>query len=345
MFDANERSIDYLRLSVTERCNLRCRYCVPNESTLSDPSTQPLSYTQLVRLAEIFVKLGVRRIRITGGEPLVREGLEGFVKQLSQLQPLPFLALTTNGTLLNEHAKSLYTAGIRGVNISLDTTDAHRYAHITKGGNFQHVWQGIRAALAHPFSSVRLNCVISQHSTPCDWMGVISLAKDLPLDVRLIDCMPISDKNSHSCDEKHPIPCDAFHTDEQNTSHFTHRALMHIERAFGPLCPDASAMGEGPAQYFSVNGFKGRIGIIPATSGSFCATCNRVRLSSEGMLRTCLFQGTPLALAALLHGGATDAHIAQSIQQALLRKPLSYAHTQNGAQPAHIPCSMAHIGG
>ncbi|MGD9559297.1 MAG: GTP 3',8-cyclase MoaA [Oscillospiraceae bacterium] len=305
MRDRFGRNIHYLRVSVTDRCNLRCQYCMPAAGVCSIPHEEVLRFDEVERVARVMAELGVDRVRLTGGEPLVRKNVAALAASIKRIPGIGFLGLTTNGTLLQPLAHELRDAGVDGLNISLDTLDENRYFELTRGGALQKALDGLHAALAQGFPSVKVNCVLAPQSTRADWLGVVALARDLPVDVRLIEWMPVAGEAGAGGIENDV-------------------ALELLAQAYGPLAPAEDGRQGGPAQYWKIAGFKGRLGIIHAMSHNFCAGCNRLRLTAAGNLKLCLFYDSGLALKPLLRGGATDAQLAEAIQAAVLDKPLRH---------------------
>ncbi len=332
MNDSFGRKLNYLRISVTDRCNLRCRYCMPPGGVPFIPHDEVLSFEEILRLGRIMAGLGVNRLRLTGGEPLVRKGVVGFAEKLSKIDGIEFMGLTTNGVLLEEMAPALYAAGVNGLNISLDSTDPARYAALTGFNKLERVMRGLHRALELPFLSVRVNCVLSGQSILDDWLGVVALAKTLPVDVRLIEWMPMGGEDSGRLVR-------------------AAGALAAIEERYGAPQPAASPAGQGPATYYSLPGFTGRLGIIPAMSHSFCAACNRIRLTATGELKLCLFYDTGMALKPLLRGGASDGDIRAAVLGAVAQKPARHQGrklaSEDGCNTNTIdrPCAMVKIGG
>ena len=330
--DTLGRNLHYLRISVTDRCNLRCRYCMPAEGVPWLPHENILTYEEILRLARLMAGLGVDRLRLTGGEPLVRKDVVALAAELRAIPGIKFLGITTNGVLLEEMAKPLCDAGVDGLNISLDTTSPARYAAITGFDRYADVMRGLNAALALPFLSVRLNSVLSPQSTPEDWLGVIALAKDLPIDVRLIEWMPMAG-------------------DTEATLVRADEALAQVEQAYGKPVLAQSPSGQGPATYYQLPGFAGRLGVIPAMSHSFCSACNRIRLTATGDLKLCLFYDTGIALRPLLRGGASDEEIKAAVLEAVTHKPQQHQGQKLSAEDgcdANLidqPCAMYKIGG
>ncbi len=332
MTDGQGRRLNYLRVSVTDRCNLRCRYCMPQGGVTFIPHSDILRYDEIVRLVRIMAGLGVDRVRLTGGEPLVRKGLADLARQIKQIDGIRFLGLTTNGVLLKDNAQALLDAGIDGLNISLDTLNAGRYQALTGFDALSGVQDGLRAALALPFSSVKINCVLAPQSKRSDWLPVVGLAKHYAADVRLIEWMPMAGEATAA------LP----HGDD---------VLRAIAGKYGTPKADIKAPEGGPASYWHVEGFKGRVGMINALSHSFCSECNRLRLTSTGDLKLCLFYDAGVPLKPLLRGGASDEKIADAILQAIQYKPKAHQGlvktSEEGGKCAlvHHPIGMYQTGG
>lgn len=333
MNDSYGRSIEYLRVSLTDRCNLRCGYCMPQENMPMLSHDDILRYEEIFRLVNIMSKLGVKKVRLTGGEPLMRKDIEKVASGIKEIDGIEVLGLTTNATLLAPKAKMLQKSGVDSINISLDTTIPERYSTFTCRDKYEDAVDGINAALKAGFSSVKINCVLAPYSTPEDWLGVIELARKYPLDVRLIEWMPIS-KNTM---EK------AVTAEE---------ALKRIEQEFGTLYSSISEGISGPAEYWQIEGFKGRVGMIHAMSNCFCESCNRVRLTATGDLKLCLFYDQGVALKPLLRGDATDEEIAETILETLRQKPQRHNGKrqqveikQENVEVIERPCGMYGIGG
>ncbi len=329
MKDLFGRNLSYFRISVTDRCNLRCRYCMPDEGLCTIDHSEILRYDEIVRLAHIFAQNGVWRFRLTGGEPLVRQNLPALCRELKTIDGAEYLGLTTNGLLLEEMATDLQKAGVDGINLSLDTTNRARFEALTRRDALHRVFDGLHAALRLSFSSIKINCVLSAHSEESDWLGVVELAKEYPVDVRLIELMPMTGGTA--------LPAVDIAA-----------ATMAIEKKFGSLQPLSFDVGAGPATYYKADGFRGRIGFIPSMSHQFCASCNRLRLSADGFLKLCLFYEDGLNLKALLRGDANNEEIERAIQNAILQKPKKHpGHVvpKTGEKNTDRPCGMYRIGG
>lgn len=271
LIDTYGRRINYLRLSVTDRCNLRCSYCMPAQGVPKLSHDEMLSYEELLRVASESVALGIEKIRITGGEPLVRRGLVGFVERLAAIAGLKELVLTTNGLLLGEMALPLRRAGVRRLNISLDSLKPEIFAGITRGGDLRKVIDGIAAAEDAGFPPVKINMVVMRGVNDDELLDFAALTLRRPYTVRFIEYMPTTrEKGWNSlCVSGSEI-------------------LERIGRRY-PLVPLVSAEMAGPARNFKLSGAAGAIGIITPISGHFCDSCNRIRVTAAGLVRGCLF--------------------------------------------------------
>lgn len=322
MIDSFGRKIDYLRISVTDRCSLRCTYCMPVDGVQWLSHTEILRYEELLRLVRIFVSLGITKFKLTGGEPLVRKGLADFIRSMRAIDGVQSVTLTTNGVDLKNQLPALLDAGIDGINLSLDTLDRARFAARTRRDCLPQVLEGMHAALAVPELNFKLNCV-SMAGAEDDWIALAALAKDRPLTVRFIELMPIGmGQGSAPCTEA--------------------EVSAALERVYGPLTPYDTPLGNGPAHYCSLPGFAGKIGFISAVSHQFCERCNRVRLTASGYLKTCLQYDVGAALAPLLK--ESDDVIRAAIEDAVSRKPVSHQFTN--PSPEHREGRiMSQIGG
>lgn len=275
---SSSRRVDYLRLSITDRCNLRCTYCMPPEGVPPRRHADILSYEELVAFARVAAGLGISKVRITGGEPLVRLGCADFVGMLSRTSGLHDISLTTNGVLLPRHAEDLRRAGLRRVNISLDSLEPERFARITRGGRLADTLAGIEAALEVGFAPVKINTLLLE-GLEDELEAFVELTRERPLHVRFIEFMPLDRRVAGPNGEpprQRLVPAPAIL--EQLVARFG------LERVDGPY-------GHGPARYWSVPGAVGTVGFIAGVSEHFCETCNRLRLTADGRLRTCLFSG------------------------------------------------------
>jgi cyclic pyranopterin phosphate synthase len=303
MLYSHGRKISYLRLSITDKCNLRCRYCMPQEGWPDKGHAALLRVEEMRRLLSLFRALQVDKLRITGGEPLVSRQL---LPLLEALEPLKFadIALTSNGQLLPRLAPSLRQRGLRRLNISLDTLNAERFAYITRGGRLRDTLDGLAAALAAGFVSLKVNCVLMRGVNDGELTDIALLAKDRPLSVRFIEFMPLGADSPWSAQNFLPIA-------------WAKQKLA----ALGELTPYQELYGNGPAEVFSLAGYKGSIGFIDAVSGHFCHSCNRLRLTADGLLYPCLHSAAYIDLLTPLRAGAGDDELTALIEQAVRQKP------------------------
>lgn len=319
MRDHLGREIDYLRLSITDRCNLRCVYCMPEEGVQKLPQGEILSYEEILRLCGAFAALGITKIKVTGGEPLVRQGCPGLIARLKALPGIRQVTLTTNGTLLAEQAAPLAAAGLDGVNISLDTTHRGRYRVIARRDALPAALAGVEAALAAGLR-VKLNCV--PLGVAEDVLALAELARTREIAVRFIELMPIG-------------------PGAELTGMDNREVLAALEAVYGPMTPWETALGNGPARYGAFEGFLGKIGFISAMGDCFCPGCNRVRLSAGGVLGPCLCSAGGTDLRPALARPGEDA-LLDSIREAIFQKPQRHSFSKGVA--AGCP-TMSQVGG
>ena len=324
MQDGLGREIDYLRISVTDKCNLRCRYCMPPHGITPLAHEEILTLEEIFRLVGIMEQLGIRKVRLTGGEPMVRKNLPWLVEQIHGLCGIREIAMTTNGTLFASQAKIYREAGLTAVNISLDTLDPERFRCITgcdradRAAGVDSVLRAIDAALEQQLR-VKINCVPCVEMNGDDIEGIAALAADRPVDVRFIELMPIG------CGKEYTgIP--------------SKEILRRLEQHFGKAIAFSEKvnMATGPAEYYQFPGFSGRIGFISPISHKFCNECNRIRLTCEGRLKLCLHYDRGLELKPLLRSGASDEEIGRQIINALKEKPSEH-HFREKAAGEELP--------
>jgi cyclic pyranopterin phosphate synthase len=325
MVDPFGRTLDYLRVSVTDRCNLRCVYCMPPSGVESKPHDSILRFEETLRLCTIFASLGIRRIKVTGGEPLVRRGIAPFIQSLKDLPGIERVSLTTNGLLLNSYLDE--GAGIPdAVNISLDTLDRERFKKITLHDGLDVVLKAIENTLEKSIP-LKINCVPIRGLNEADLVPLAALAKEKNIAVRFIELMPIGYSGGLE-----PVPGSEVY--------------RLLENAFGPLRPFTGIPGGGPARYYSADGFTGKIGFISPLSHGFCETCNRLRLSSEGVLKPCLSSDLGKDLRGPLRAGASDEELIRAIRGLVSQKPKSHNFLSFcNAPPAEHTSGMFRIGG
>ena len=325
MFDRYQREIHYLRLSVTDLCNLRCRYCMPDGVEKLEREAV-LTYEEFLRLAALFARCGIDTVRVTGGEPLVRKNVAQLVAGLKATPGIRRVTLTTNAVLLAEQLPALLDAGLDSVNISLDTLRPEVFRQITARDDFAAVQAGLQAALQSGLP-VKLNCVPQAGVNEGELEALAALAKDNALQVRFIEMMPIGYGAA--------MPCISG---PELRARFARRWPE-----LAPLSPaQEHALGDGPAVYYTVPGWQGSIGFIAAVHGKFCASCNRVRLTSQGFLRPCLASETGCDLRDLLRSGADDAQLLAAIRETIWAKPREH-HFNDSSMPATR--GMYRIGG
>lgn len=309
MKDLRGREIEYLRISITDKCNLRCLYCMPAEGVASLGHGDLLSFEEIARISRLMTALGVHALRLTGGEPMARRGCLQLAEMLKSIPGIDHLAMTTNGILLKGHMVEARSAGLDAVNISIDTLNPQAFARLTRGGDVEVVLAAVHEALEAGLR-VKLNAVPVRGFNEEGLCDLAALAQDLPVDVRFIELMPVGCGASLS-----PIPTDQV------------REMM--ASAFGALEADHARHGLGPAVYFRPRGFVGSIGFIGAVSHEFCDGCNRVRLTPEGRLKLCLNHQSGLDVRALLRGGAGDQELLEAIREAILHKPQHHGFLEN----------------
>jgi GTP 3',8-cyclase len=325
LHDALGRVVDDLRISVTDRCNFRCVYCMPEEGMQWLPRDEILSFEELTRLASIFVAAGTRTIRLTGGEPLVRRGLPVLVGMLRGLHPELDVSLTTNGFLLRRDAQALADAGLRRVNVSLDSLRADRFARITRRDCLNTVLDGIEAAREAGLTPVKVNCVVVRGFNDDEVVDFARMAREQGVHVRFIEFMPLDASGEWGRDSV--VPGDEL--------------LEAVETEFRMQPRDA---GHDPSSRHSfADGAPGELGFINSVSAPFCTRCNRVRITADGQLRTCLFSVAETDLRGPLRSGAGDAELERVIREAVWRKePGHRINEPDFVRPAR---SMSQIGG
>ena len=338
LFDRYGRSHGYLRISVIEKCNLRCRYCMPEEGVPLLARDELLSFEEIERLATLFVRLGVRKIRMTGGEPLVRRGIDELVARLGRLKPLGLqrLAMTSNALLLRQHLPALRAGGLDAVNLSLDTLRPDRFRAITLRDGCEETIAAIRAAAEAGFDKVKVNAVVMAGVNDDELVDLArEFAREHPIEVRYIEYMPF--EGNHWGEELRMFPAASI------------RARLEEQLVLEPLGLDETAVLY-QAREKDGRPFRGRIGIISSMTEPFCATCNRMRLTADGHFRWCLLDEGEIDLRGPLRAGATDAELSALIEAGLARKQPGHAPTEEllSLQKAAGPSgarSMIRIGG
>lgn len=301
--DRYGREINYLRISVTDRCNLRCIYCMPPEGIPLMSHEDILSYEEITRLARLAYELGFTKFRITGGEPLVRKELSHLVRELADLDENIDLALTTNGTLLERYAEELKESGLKRINISLDTLKREKFQRITRFDLFDEVMSGIRRAIQIGFNPIKINVVVVRGINDDEILDFVEMTREQPLWVRFIELMPFSRNNWSYADF---VPAE-----EVKERIETRYQLREINQTYS----------SGPAVDYILEGHKGRVGFIAPLSGKFCDFCNRIRLTADGHLLPCLHSDIEIDIRDPMREGASDEELKSILRKAMMAKP------------------------
>jgi cyclic pyranopterin phosphate synthase len=302
LLDTFGRVHNNLRISVTDRCNLRCTYCMPEHVVFMDRG-ELLTFEEITRFVEVAAPLGIDKIRLTGGEPLMRRDLPRLVEMVSRIDGIRDVGLTTNGILLAGQAQALYDAGLRRINISLDTLDPQRFRQLARRDGLEQVIEGILAAKRAGFDPIKINAVSIRDITETEVVPLARFAREYGLEMRFIEYMPIG----------------ADHW-ERTKVYFAHEIMEQLERDIAPLVPVEDYDPRAPAMEFRYTDGGGRIGIIASVSRPFCTSCNRVRLTADGKLRNCLFALDEVDVKHLLRTGAEGEIIAEVIRQNIMAK-------------------------
>ena len=325
LVDGFKRRINYLRISITDRCNLRCIYCVPPHGERKVKHKEVLRYEELLRIVRIAIKLGINKIRLTGGELFVRKGIQEFIPMLASLEGLDDVSLTTNGVLLKDNLDILRTAGIRRINVSIDSLKRVNFRLITRFDYFTKVWEGIGKARDMGFSPIKLNVVAMKGINDNEVLDFGRLAIEQPYHIRFIECMPIGLQ----------VNSLAFIPNSE-----IEKALVS---KFGPLIPVSPGHNDGPAKRFRFDGGQGEIGFISPISHSFCQDCNRLRLTANGVLLPCLLSDREASIKDPLRRGCLDEELIEAFLKAVNLKP--ECHPLNLDNDQRVQRKMCSIGG
>lgn len=301
--DRFRRTIDYLRISITDRCNLRCLYCMPSEGVCPAMHRDILRYEEIERIVRVAARLGVSKIRLTGGEPLVRRNIESLISSLKKIEGIEDLSLTTNGIFLEKYAQRLAAAGLDRVNVSLDSLREESYRQITRGGDLAAVLRGLEAAKQAGLKPIKINMVPMRGINDDEVIDFARMTLDTEYQVRFIECMPSAGADFWD-------PGKYMTTDE----------IRMLIEPLGALLP-VRVRRNGPSKYFRFPGAKGVIGFISALTHHFCADCNRLRLTADGKLRPCLFSETEIDLKSALRSGSSDDEIERLLRLSIAVKP------------------------
>ncbi|HRT27425.1 MAG TPA: GTP 3',8-cyclase MoaA [Syntrophales bacterium] len=329
MIDRFGREINYLRVSVTDRCNLRCVYCMPEEGISVMNHDDILRYEEVLRVVRSSVGLGIVKVRVTGGEPLVRRGVIGFLSSLASLPGLKDLSLTTNGALLGSMADDIFDAGVRRINVSLDSLNSVKYTRITRGGFLGDVLGGLERARRVGFSPIKINVVTIKGLNEDEIIDFARLTIEQPYQVRFIELMPLG----QAADE---------HESRYISNDEVHR---RISRYFELEPLERKNKTDGPARIYRLRNGTGEIGLIGSISSHVCRSCNRLRLTADGRLRACLFSESEIDLKRPLRNGCRDDELAGLIKGAVEEKPEGMDRPTGGGRPRRCMREMSSIGG
>ncbi len=328
LFDNHNRPINYVRLAVTDRCNLRCFYCMPEAGIRYVAKKELLSFEEIERLVRLLASMGISKVRITGGEPFVRNDL---MKLLAVLVDIPGIAqvhLTTNGVLTAPHVSALKSLGIASVNLSLDTLDQERFREITRRDEFVRVWETFEALLAHGIP-VKINAVVMEGRNTDDIFNLAELTRKYPVSVRFIEEMPFNGEGTH-----YPV------------LNWTYARILESLKTAYPTIQRKADPPNSTAYHYEIPGHLGDLGIIAAFSRTFCGSCNRIRITAQGELKTCLYDDGVMSIRDLIRSGLTDEQVKSALLSALAHRPKDgfEAESQRDAtSPVHE--SMSTIGG
>ncbi|MBI4889829.1 MAG: GTP 3',8-cyclase MoaA [Acidobacteria bacterium] len=327
LVDGLGRVHDNLRISITDRCNIRCSYCMPEKGVQFIDRSEVLSYEEIERFARVAVSLGVNKLRITGGEPLVRKDLPVLVEKLAAIEGVKDIALTTNGVLLAGQARALYDAGLRRLNVHLDTLDRQRFFEITRRDELHHVLEGIDTALACGFGPIKINAVAVKNLVEPDIVPMARFGREHGIEVRYIEFMPL----------------DAQGLWDRGRVLLADDILRMLEEGIGPLTAVPDPDPRAPALEYRFADGNGSVGFIASVSRPFCLNCNRIRITSDGMLRYCIFALEETDVKSLLRGGGSDDQIRELVARVVSAKWLG--HEINTAKFVAPPRPMYSIGG
>jgi cyclic pyranopterin phosphate synthase len=325
LIDPCNRHLNYLRISITDRCNLKCIYCVPRDHITRLSHAEILTYEEILRLVKVGIQLGISKVRVTGGEPLVRKGVYKFLSDLRRISGLADLSLTTNGVALRDNLEKIKSSGIKRINISLDTLKRQKFAEITGLDLFDQVWQGIERARKMGFHPIKINVVALNGVNDDELVDMAHLSIEYPFHVRFIEYMPIGDSQMGSP----PL--------------LLAPEIKKRISVLGNLIPIRNSLNDGPAQRYRFDGAPGEIGFIHALSQHFCDRCNRLRLTASGQLRPCLLSGHQEDIKGPLRAGCSDEDLAQIFFRAVRHKPTD--HNLAVGNPSRVCGQMRAIGG
>ncbi|NQT10637.1 MAG: GTP 3',8-cyclase MoaA [Desulfobacteraceae bacterium] len=326
LIDKYDRRLNYLRISITDRCNLRCTYCVSDDLHQRLPHKEILRHEEILRLVRIGARLGISKVRITGGEPLIRKGVYDFLSELTKIKGLADVSLTTNGILLRDNIEKIKSAGIKRINVSMDTLSRQKYKNITGHDMFDQVWEGIESAQREGFNPIKINVVALNGINDDELTDIAELSFSYPFHIRFIEYMPIGTSHINNTGK-----------------HLLAPEIQERIKVLGELIPVEKGINDGPAERYKFKGAQGEIGFIHALSKHFCNECNRLRLTASGKLRACLLSDSEEDLKGPLRRGCLDSELADVFLRAVSHKP--HDHNLVCNQPVMVAGRMSAIGG
>lgn len=328
LYDNHGRPINYLRLAVTDRCNLRCFYCMPEEGIHYLPKKELLTFGEIERLVRLLAGMGISKVRLTGGEPFLRTDLMKLIERIVAIKGINDLHLTTNGLLTTPHIPELKKLGIASVNLSLDTLDRERFKVITRRDEFEKTWKAFQLLMEHDIP-VKINAVVMEDKNTEDIIPLAELTKRFPVSVRFIEEMPFNGEGSHYSQLK-----------------WTHTEMVRFIQQAHPDLQREQDPAHSTASHYRIPGAKGNIGVIAAFSRTFCGTCNRIRVTAQGELKTCLYDDGVLNIKTLMRDGRSDEEIKLKLRSAFSSRPKDgFEAERNRKKGVPINESMSTIGG
>jgi molybdenum cofactor biosynthesis protein A len=327
LYDNHGRPINYLRLAVTDRCNLRCFYCMPEEGIKYLPKKDLLTFEEIERLVTLMASMGVSKVRLTGGEPFVRTDLMKLIRKISSIEGIKDIHLTTNGILTRPHISELKSLGIASINLSLDTLNKERFKLITRRDEFENTWETLQLLLKHEIP-VKINTVVMENKNIEDIVSMVELTKHHPISVRFIEEMPFNGEGNHYAKLT-----------------WTHKEIIDHIKLFYPTIQKVKDAENSTAYHYQIPGYTGNIGIIAAFTRSFCGTCNRIRITAQGVLKTCLYDAGVLNIKELMRSGKSDQGIRTELLKAFGNRPKDGFEAEEKRMGSPVIESMSTIGG
>jgi molybdenum cofactor biosynthesis protein A len=328
LYDNHDRPINYLRLAVTDRCNLRCFYCMPEEGIRYLPKKELLTFEEIERLITLLASMGISKIRLTGGEPFVRNDLMSLIRRITKIEGIQDVHITTNGILTTPHIPELKSLGIASVNLSLDTLDRERFKMITRRDEFEKTWDTLQLLLKAEIP-VKINTVVMDGKNIVDILSLVELTRQHPVSVRFIEEMPFNGEGNHYA-----------------TLSWTYKKILDLIRSHYPSLERLPDPPQSTSYNYKIPGFEGDVGVIAAFSRTFCGTCNRIRVTAQGVLKTCLYDDGVLNIKNLMRAGKGDEEIKRELLKAFSNRPKdgfeAEERRKNGAPAIE---SMSTIGG